>query len=64
MQTITLRCRDIAAGDILLKVADKSVNLGGATSFAIQLRQSLVGSQNPDIVHAGLMFDSTLSIER
>lgn len=63
MHIRTLKCRDLSAGDILLKVADKSISLGGATSFAIQMGQSLAGAQNPGIVHAGIMFDSTYSIE-
>ena len=63
MQVKNLRCRDLAAGDIILKLADNSFSIGGATSFAIQLGQSLVGARNPKIVHAGIMFDSTFSIE-
>lgn len=63
MPTRPLRCRDLSAGDILLKAADNSFSVGGATSRAIQFGQSLVGSANPGIVHAGLMFDSTYVIE-
>ena len=54
----TLRCRDLQAGDILLKVADSAL-----TSKAIQFGQSLVGGRNPGIVHAGLLFDSSYMIE-
>jgi hypothetical protein len=63
MQAKALKCRDLAAGDIFLKVADRSLSMGGASSFAIKLGQSLAGARNPDIVHAGIMFDSTFSIE-
>jgi hypothetical protein len=53
-----LRCRDLAAGDILLKVNDGSLVAG-----AIQLGQALRGGDNPSIVHAGVLFDSTFIIE-
>jgi hypothetical protein len=53
-----LRCRDLTCGDILLKVSD-----GGVISRAIALGQRLVGQLNAQIVHAGVMFDSTYVIE-
>jgi hypothetical protein len=53
-----LRCRDLRAGDILLKVSD-----GSLISRAIQMGQSLSGGLNPHVVHAGVMFDSTYVIE-
>jgi hypothetical protein len=53
-----LRCRDLRAGDILLKF-----NAGSAVNRLIRLGQRLVGQQNPDVVHAGIMFDSTYIIE-
>lgn len=51
-------CRDIKAGDILLKVSDGSI-----LSKAIQFGQKAVGDRNAGVVHAGLMFDSTYIIE-
>ena len=53
-----LRCRELTCGDILLKISD-----GGAISRAISLGQRLVGQLNPQVVHAGVMFDSTYVIE-
>lgn len=53
-----LRCRDLAPGDILLKVSDGSV-----LSRAIQLGQGLVGDVNSGVVHAGVLFDKTFVIE-
>ena len=63
MQARTLKCRDLRPGDIMLKVSDSSLNMSGLTSRAIEFGQSLVGGRNPDIVHAGIMFDSTFMIE-
>jgi hypothetical protein len=56
--TTQLRCRDLRPGDIMLKVSD-----GSAVSGAIQLGQRLVGGANPQVVHAGVMFDSTYIVE-
>jgi len=53
-----LRCRDLRAGDILLKVSDGSI-----LSRAIQFGQERAGGVNSGIVHAGLLFDSTYVIE-
>ena len=53
-----LRCRDLKAGDILLKASDGSI-----LSKAIQLGQRAVGGPNAGVVHAGVMFDSTYIIE-
>lgn len=53
-----LRCRDLRAGDLMLKF-----NSGDLLNRAIKLGQSLVGQKNSEIVHAGLMFDSTYIIE-
>jgi hypothetical protein len=56
--TMQMRCRDLRAGDIMLKVAD-----GTVLSKAIELGQRLVRGANPEVVHAGLMFDSTFIVE-
>jgi hypothetical protein len=56
--TTQLRCRDLASGDILLKVSDGSI-----VSRAIELGQSATGGANPGVVHAGVMFDSTYIVE-
>jgi len=53
-----LRCRDLRAGDILLKVSDGSI-----LSRAIELGQTATGGRNAGVVHAGVMFDSTYIIE-
>ncbi len=53
-----LRCHDLRAGDILLKVSDGSI-----LSKGIQFGQRAVGGANSGVVHAGLMFDSTYVIE-
>lgn len=53
-----LRCRDLRAGDVLLKVSD-----GSLVSTAIQLGQSLSGGANAHVVHAGVLFDPTYVIE-
>jgi hypothetical protein len=58
MGATPLRCRDLAAGDILLKASD-----GSAVSKAIQLGQSVMGGKNAGVVHAGVMFDKTCVIE-
>lgn len=63
MPARNLRCRDLCAGDILLKVADYAFNKSGIGSRVIRFGQSLAGSANPDIVHAGIMFDGTYIIE-
>ena len=53
-----LRCHDLKAGDILLKVSDGSI-----LSRGIQFGQQAIGGQNPGIVHAGVLFDPTFIIE-
>jgi hypothetical protein len=58
MATRQLTCKDLRAGDILLKVDDGSL-LGGA----IKLGQSMVGGKNARVIHAGIMFDKHFSIE-
>jgi hypothetical protein len=58
MATRQLRCRDLGAGDILLKLSD-----GSLVNRAISFGQSLVGQRNAPVVHAGVMFDSTYIIE-
>lgn len=56
--TTQLRCRDLASGDILLKVSDGSI-----LSHAIALGQAATGGANAGVVHAGVMFDSTYIVE-
>jgi hypothetical protein len=53
-----LRCKDLKAGDIMVKVNDQSL-----VNRLIQAGQALFREKNPDITHAGLMFDSTYIIE-
>jgi hypothetical protein len=53
-----LRCKDLRAGDIMLKAND-----GSAFARAITLTERLVGQANPLIMHAGVMFDPTFIIE-
>jgi hypothetical protein len=56
--TTQLFCRDLRGGDILLKV-----NAGSLTNRVIKTAQSMVRSTNPDVVHAGILFDATIIIE-
>jgi hypothetical protein len=58
MSVKQLRCRDLAAGDIMLKVSDGSV-----LSRMISFGQNLVGQRNGSVVHAGVLFDKTFMIE-
>jgi hypothetical protein len=58
MPPTQLRCRDLACGDILLKISD-----GSLISKAITAGQRMVGQLNPSVVHAGVMFDSTYIVE-
>ncbi len=53
-----LYCRDLAGGDILLKV-----NAGSAINLVIATGQKVLGAANPEIVHAGILFDPTIIIE-
>jgi len=53
-----LRCRDLAAGDVMLKVIDQS-----PLSIGIATLQALSNAAKPHIVHAGVMFDKTYIIE-
>jgi hypothetical protein len=53
-----LRCKDLQAGDIMVKVND-----GSLVATLIKTGQALCKEKNPDITHAGVMFDSTFIIE-
>jgi len=53
-----LKTRDLGPGDIMLKASDRSI-LSNAISFG----QNLRGQLNPQIVHAGVMFDNNYIIE-
>jgi len=53
-----LRCKDLKPGDIMLKAND-----GSAFARMITFTESLVGQENPLIMHAGLMFDQRFIIE-
>jgi len=53
-----LKTRDLQPGDVMLKASDGSI-----LSKAISLGQNLRGQLNPQIVHAGVMFDNTYIIE-
>ncbi len=53
-----LKTRDLSPGDVMLKASDGSI-----LSKAISFGQNLVGQLNPQIVHAGVMFDNTYLIE-
>ena len=56
--TKQLFCRDLQGGDIVVKF-----NAGSATNRVIQLGQKIAGKENPDIVHAAILFDSVYIIE-
>ena len=56
--TKQLFCRDLRGGDILLKV-----NAGSIVNRVIRTGQRAIGAANSDIVHAGVLFDSTFIIE-
>jgi hypothetical protein len=53
-----LLCKDLRAGDIMVKVND-----GSLVSKLIKAGQALFKEKNPDITHAGVMFDSHYIIE-
>jgi len=53
-----LRCRDLAPGDVMLKVVDQA-----PLSIGIASLQALANAAKPHIVHAGVMFDRTYIIE-
>lgn len=53
-----LKTRDLKPGDLMLKASDGSI-----LSKVISFGQNLVGQLNPQIVHAGVMFDNTYIIE-
>ncbi len=53
-----LRCRDLHPGDLMLKF-----NAGGATNRIIALGQRMAAQLNPQVVHAGVMFDKTYIVE-
>jgi hypothetical protein len=64
MPPTQLRCRDLAPGDILLKVrVDKGSWSSWLISHGIQLGQQVTGRQNVHITHAGVLFDKTFIIE-
>lgn len=58
MTPVQLKTRDLVPGDVLLKLADDSL-----LSRAIRFGQSLAGQVNPQVIHAGLMFDKNIIIE-
>jgi len=53
-----LKTRDLLPGDVMLKASDGSI-----FSKTISLGQNLRGQLNPQVVHAGVMFDGTYIIE-
>ena len=53
-----LRCKDLQSGDLLLKF-----NAGSAINRLIALGQGARGQLNPQVVHAGVMFDQTYIVE-
>jgi hypothetical protein len=64
MPPTQLRCRDLAPGDILLKVrVDKGSWSSWLISHGIQLGQRATGRQNVHITHAGVLFEKTFIIE-
>ncbi|MDD5719246.1 MAG: hypothetical protein PHQ53_06125 [Candidatus Krumholzibacteria bacterium] len=54
----SLKCRDLAPGDVMLKVIDNA-----PLSIGIASLQALSFAAKPHIVHAGVMFDKTYIIE-
>ena len=61
-----LSCRDLAPGDVLLKqtagaFSSKLITLGQKASQAVMPSQQR--GLNPDVVHAGIMFDNHFIIE-
>ncbi len=54
----SLACRNLAPGDVMLKVIDKA-----PLSIGIASLQALSNAAKPHIVHAGVMFDQTYIIE-
>jgi hypothetical protein len=58
MPPTQLKCSSLAPGDILLKLGD-----GSLLGHAIRIGQSLAGQVNPQVIHAGLMFDRTYILE-
>ena len=66
MPITQLSCRDLAPGDVLLKqtagaFSSKLITLGQKASQAVMPSQQR--GLNPDIVHAGIMFDNHFIIE-
>jgi hypothetical protein len=53
-----LWCSGLKAGDIMVKVNDR-----GFVNRLIAAGQALFKGKNPDITHAGVMFDSTYIVE-
>ena len=58
MSTDKLTCRNLAPGDVLLKL-----NAGSKTNVIIELAQRAVGAEFPEVVHAGVLFDPHYMIE-
>jgi uncharacterized protein YycO len=54
----SLKCRDLAPGDVMLKVIDHA-----PLSIGIASLQAVSNAAKPHIVHAGVMFDKTYIIE-
>jgi hypothetical protein len=53
-----LRCKDLRAGDLMLKF-----NAGSLINQVIALGQQAAAQLNPQVVHAAVMFDSTYMVE-
>jgi hypothetical protein len=53
-----LKCADLKPGDVMLKA-----QCGSATAKIISISQRFAGQLNPQVVHAGVMFDRTYIIE-
>lgn len=53
-----LRCADLRAGDLMLKF-----NAGSVINQAIALGQRAAAQLNPQVVHAGVMFDNIFIVE-
>jgi hypothetical protein len=53
-----LTCRHLEPGDVLLKL-----NAGNAVNTIIELAQRAIGSEFPEVVHAGVMFDPHYIVE-
>jgi len=58
MAPTQLRCRDLKGGDIMLQH-----NLGNVAGKAIAFGQFMSGLGHSEIIHAGVMFDSSFIVE-